>query len=57
MQEYQAPYLVLWRGIAKALEAMEAQNYGMAREMLTQAQANAEEAFLSWQEAAPAADS
>lgn len=56
MQEYQAPYLVLWRGITKALEAMEAQNYGTARETLLQAQTNAEEAFLSRQEAAPAAD-
>lgn len=56
MQEYQTPYLVLWHRITKALEAMEAQNYGTARETLLQAQTNAEEAFLSRQEAAPVAD-
>lgn len=50
MTEYQKPYFILWDGISAAVAAMQAQNYGLAQELLLQAQSQAEEAFITWQE-------
>ena len=50
MSEYQKPYLILWGAITRALEEMKRQNYGRAYDILLNAQRDAEEAYLSWQE-------
>ena len=46
MDEYKTPYLILFRSISDALEQLEEQNYGTARELLIAAQQAAEEAFI-----------
>ena len=46
MDEYKEPYLILWRGIEEALSAIAEQNYGLAAELLKQARADAEEAYI-----------
>jgi|GEM_PF-2473780 len=51
MQEYKGSYLILWKGITTALEALEEHNLGIARDVLIEAQKNAEEEFISWEEA------
>ena len=50
MSEYQKPYSILFRGITAALEELKRQNYGLAAQRLIQAQKDAEEAFLNWEE-------
>ena len=50
MSEYQKPYSILFRGITAALEELKRQNYGLATQRLIQAQKDAEEAFLNWEE-------
>ncbi|MBQ8587492.1 MAG: hypothetical protein IJ453_05340 [Oscillospiraceae bacterium] len=50
MSEYQKPYSILFRGITDALEELQRQNYGLAAQRLIQAQKDAEEAFLNWEE-------
>ena len=50
MDEYKKPYLILWGGCTEALEALEHQNYGQARELLIKAQQEAEEQFLEAEE-------
>lgn len=47
-KEYQEPYRILWWGMTEAVEALDAQNYGLARALLLQAQEQAEEAFINW---------
>ena len=46
MEEYRAPYLILWEGCTRAIAALERQNYGVARDLLLAAQQNAEEAYI-----------
>ena len=46
MIHYKMLYLKLFNAITDALEAMEAQNFGQAKELLRQAQIDAEEAYL-----------
>ena len=48
MTEYQKPYHILWSVISDALAAIRAQNYGLAQELLLQAQQQAEDAFIAW---------
>ena len=48
MTEYQEPYHILWSGISDALAAIRAQNFGLAQELLLQAQQQAEDAFIAW---------
>lgn len=47
MDEYKKSHLILWNGITYALEMMEKQNYGIAKELLIKAQQDAEEAFIN----------
>lgn len=46
MVRYKTLYFKLFNAITDALEAMEAQNFGQAKEILRQAQIDAEEAYL-----------
>ena len=46
MGEYRQAYLALWHGVEDALAAIEAQNFGVAVELLKQAQCDAEEAYI-----------
>lgn len=48
MTEYQEPYHILWNGISDALVAIREQNFGLAQELLLQAQQQAEDAFIAW---------
>ncbi len=48
MSEYQKSYSILFCGITDALEELKRQNYGLAAQRLIQAQKDAEEAFLNW---------
>lgn len=50
MSEYQKSYSILFCGITDALEELQRQNYGLAAQRLIQAQKDAEEAFLNWEE-------
>ena len=47
MDEYKQPYLILWGAMDKAVEAIAAQNYGQAAELLRQGQQDAEEAYIT----------
>lgn len=47
MDEYKEPYLLLFNRITDALTELEKQNYGTARELLRQAQIDAEELYIS----------
>ena len=46
MSEYREAYLTLWHGVESALAAIEAQNFGVAVELLKQAQCDAEDAYI-----------
>ena len=46
MVRYKTLYFKLFNAITDALEAMEAQNFGQAKEILRQTQIDAEEAYL-----------
>ena len=46
MDEYKKPYLILFNRITDALEKMDRQDYDSAKEMLIQAQQEAEKAFI-----------
>ena len=46
MDEYKKPYLILFNRITDALEKMDWQDYENAKEILIQAQREAEEAFI-----------
>ena len=43
---YEKMYHILMDGAEKAIEALEAQNYGLARQILIQAEQRAEEVYL-----------
>jgi len=47
MDEYKEPYLVLFRACREALEAIDAQNFGMARAALIRGQQQAEELYIT----------
>lgn len=47
MDEYKELYLLLFNRITDALAELEKQNYGTARELLRQAQIDAEDLYLS----------
>lgn len=47
MEHEQKPYYMLFNAVTDAIAAMEAQNFGQARQILMQAQRNCEEWFLS----------
>ena len=48
VEEYKKPYWILFRACEDALKALEAQNYGQARELLIRGEQDAEESFLSF---------
>ncbi len=48
MDEYKKLYLILWNGFTDALEMIERQNYGCAKEILIKAQQEAEEAYMDF---------
>ncbi|MBR1780468.1 MAG: hypothetical protein IJ751_03595 [Oscillospiraceae bacterium] len=45
MQDYQEPYLILLTSSTVALQELEAQNYGLAKEVLLRAQQQAKDAL------------
>lgn len=47
MQDYRALYFQLFGAVADAVEHMENENYGLARQMLIAAQQQAEEEYIS----------
>lgn len=47
MEEYKKMYLLLFSAITDALEQMEKQNYGTAKDLLIAAQQKAEEIYIS----------
>lgn len=51
MEEYKEPYVTLFRAVNRALNELDLQNYGRAKEILIQGQLDAEEAFISAGEA------
>ena len=50
VEEYKTPYFIMLSASEKALRAMEAANYGIARECLIRAQQEAEECILAEEE-------
>ena len=48
MDEYKKPYLILWNGVTDAIEALEKQNYGYAKEILIKVQQEAEETYIDF---------
>ncbi len=46
-EEYKKPYFILFNGVTDALTALKDQNYGLVKSLLTRAQQQAEEAFIS----------
>ena len=47
MDEYKKPYLALFNALTDIAEEIEKQNYGLAKQMIADAQQQAEEAFLA----------
>ena len=47
MPDYQAMYLHLFNAVADAIESIEQQNYGTAKEQLINAQQETEELYIS----------
>ena len=47
MEEYKKMYLLLFNAITDALEQMEQQNYGTAKDLLIAAQQPAEEIYIT----------
>ena len=47
MEEYKKMYLLLFSAITDALEQMEKQNYGTAKDVLIAAQQQAEEIYIT----------
>lgn len=45
-QEFPEYYLTLFRAVTRAIDALDAQNYGQARQLLIQGQQQAEELVL-----------
>lgn len=46
METYKAMYLLLFNAVTDSIEALTAQNFGQAKEILIQAQQDAEEYYL-----------
>ena len=46
MEEYKDSYLILFRAVREAIKEIEAQNYGVAKELLIRGEQKAEEAYL-----------
>ena len=46
MDDYKEPYLILWRGIAKALSELDGNNPEAAKLELMEAQIRAEESYI-----------
>lgn len=49
-QMWEEMYLLLFRASTKAVQQMQEQNFGLAQELLLQAQQQAEDAFIAWDE-------
>ncbi len=47
MDEFRDSYVSLFRTVTEAISALDAQNYGRARELLIQGQQQAEELYLN----------
>ena len=47
MDEYKKPYLVLFNALTDIAAEIEKQNYGLAKQMIADAQQQAEEVFLA----------
>ena len=47
MDEYKKPYLALFNALTDITEEIERQNYGLAKQMIADAQRKAEEAFVA----------
>ena len=47
-QMWEEMYLLLFRASTKAVQQIQEQNFGLAQELLLQAQQQAEDAFLAW---------
>jgi len=45
--DYKKPYLILFNGITDALDSLNRMNFGRVRDILEDAQRNAEEAYIS----------
>lgn len=52
MEEYKESYLILFRAVRDAIQELEAQNYGRAKDLLIQGEQKAEEAYLHPEESA-----
>ena len=50
MNEYQASYLALFNAVTDALAALDAQNYGFAKQILTEGQQKSEDLFINTSE-------
>ena len=51
MPDYQKMYTLLFNAVTDAVESLEAQNYGAARDVLVTAQRAAEELYIQAEEA------
>lgn len=47
-QMWEEMYLLLFRASTKAVQQIQEQNFGLAQELLLQAQQQAEDAFIAW---------
>ena len=47
MPDYQSLYTKLFNAVTEAVEALEQQNFGQAREILVRAQQQTEEAYIN----------
>ena len=54
MDEYRASYFALFRAITDALEQLQKQNYGIARDLLIRGQQEAEDLYICAVEERPA---
>ena len=50
MDEYKKPYLVLFNSLTDIAEEIEKQNYGRAKQLIAEAQQQAEEMYISIEE-------
>ena len=48
MSEYKKPYLILFNAITRAIEQIEKQNFGEAKEILIKSQQEAEEEYINY---------
>ena len=50
MDEYKKPYFVLFNSLTDIAEEIEKQNYGRAKQLIEEAQQQAEEMYISMEE-------